>query len=251
MIEKRTYRNLLKGSRFQSLTVGYKDTDLWIGVNPESYSESMIDFAVQKIKLYRKQLEELIVEMPLFASSFVPISLPDNAIKLAKEMNQASRKANTGPMAAVAGVIAEQIGKDIAQQFQTREIIVENGGDIYVEIQRPLVLSVFAGNSPLSEKVGIEIPPNDSPLGICTSAGTVGPSKSFGKADAVMVACKNTALADALATAIGNKIISGNDIENELLICNKIKEIISLIIICDGKIGIRGKYELKLTNFQK
>ena len=121
-------------------------------------------------------------------------------------MAMAGEKAGVGPMAAVAGAFSEEIGKTLLRTFPINELVVENGGDIFLKLEKPLVLSVYAGTSVLSEKIGIEIPAQETPLGVCTSAGTVGPSHSFGKADAVMVACKNTAVADAFATALANQV---------------------------------------------
>lgn len=107
-------------------------------------------------------------------------------------------------------------------------------------------MSVYAGNSPLSEKIGIEIQASESPLGVCTSAGTVGPSISFGKADAVMIICRNTALADAFATGFGNRVKTPEDVQKVIGETEYYPEILSAVIICRDKIGIRGKFEMKL-----
>jgi len=106
-------------------------------------------------------------------------------------------------------------------------------------------MSVYAGDSPLSGKLGAQIPAHFTPLGVCTSAGTVGPSINFGKADAVMVVCKDTALADAYATAISNKIKLANDIPIQQQFYSAEHEIISLLMICQGQIGISGQFEIR------
>ena len=149
-------------------------------------------------------------------------------------------------MAAVAGAFAESIGDDLIRNFNLTEIVVENGGDIFLKINQPVTLSVFAGNSPLSGKIGIEIAASVNRIGVCTSAGKVGPSLSFGKADAVMVACNNAALADAWATSLANRIKSASDIDRTINETEKIDEIRSVVMICDNKIGIRGEFEMKL-----
>ena len=130
--------------------------------------------------------------------------------------------------------------------FDIQELVVENGGDIFLKIKRNLLMSVYAGNSPLSEKIGVEIQAVDSPLGVCTSAGTVGPSVSFGKADAVMIICRNTALADAFATGFGNRIKTPEDVQKVTDQTAEFPEILSAVVICGDKIGIRGKYEMKV-----
>ena len=130
------------------------------------------------------------------------------------------------------------------EEIQVEEIIVENGGDIYLDIQKDIVPIGLRRNSPLSGKIGVQIPQELSPLGVCTSAGKIGPSVSFGRADAVMVACYNTALSDALATALGNLVTSPEDIKTVIEKAQKYSEIISAIIICDDKIGVSGQLSI-------
>lgn len=246
-IEPRFYRQTMNQGRLQSFVVGYKDSDLWIGIDPGSYNSSIPEFARAELVKLRMQLEDYILENPCFAVSFTPVIPQTGSPELVDQMCCAAGKAGTGPMAAVAGVFSEYLGKKILEKFDIKELVVENGGDIFLKLQSNMVIAVYAGNSPLSGKIGIEIPAADTPMGICTSAGTVGPSVSFGKADAVMVACRSTALADALATAIGNKVCSAADIDLQLATIDDYHEIYSLLIICDGKVGIKGKYELKLV----
>ncbi len=125
-------------------------------------------------------------------------------------------------------------------------MVIENGGDIYVLLNNEMVFSVFAGESILSERIGLVIPDGKSKLGICTSAGTVGPSLSYGKADAVVVICEDVLLADAFATAFGNKVKKPNDVEKVIKQSEKFPEILSMLIICEDKIGIRGDYEMRI-----
>jgi uncharacterized protein len=121
---------------------------------------------------------------------------------------------------------------------------VENGGDDWLSFRGELEVSVYAGSSPLSERIGIRIPQEFSPLGVCTSSGTVGPSFSRGKADAAMVACSDAALADAYATAIGNLVMDEADIEPVLERFSPIPEILSMLIVKGGTMGIRGRFPL-------
>lgn len=244
--EPRFYRNRMGEGRFRSFVAGYKDSDLWIGVDAASFKPEMPAFAQRKLIELRKELENYILSHPEFATSFSPVSVINPAPQIAKDMADAGKLAQMGPMAAVAGVFSEYLGKSIQQEFTVKEIVVENGGDIYLSLEKDLVMSVYAGKSPLSGKIGIEIPAKETPLGICTSAGTVGPSTSFGKADAVMIICKNTAIADAFATAIGNKVKTADDIQTQLQQYEDQKEILSNLIICDGKIGIKGCFDLKI-----
>jgi len=232
--------------RFTSFTAGYKDTDLWIGIDPESYHEEMKEFCYERIKHYRIELENWLVIDPEFGKSLIPYNPSTSCPEMAKVMARAGRKAKVGPMAAVAGAFAERLGNDFRRNFSFKEIAIENGGDIFLFILNPMILSVYAGDSPLSGKIGIQIPEATGKIGVCTSSGTVGPSLSFGEADAVMVACKDTALADAWATSLGNRVKSGNDIDKVLKFSELVKEILSVVIICEGRVGIRGKFEMKI-----
>ena len=107
----------------------------------------------------------------------------------------AAQAAGVGPMAAVAGALAEQVGQRLLKS--TSEVIIENGGDIFIGARQILTVGVYAGGSPLSLKLGLRIDPAKGIRGICTSSGTVGHSLSFGKADAVCVLSDSCALADA------------------------------------------------------
>ena len=125
-------------------------------------------------------------------------------------MSESAEKVGVGPMASVAGAIAEFVGNELSAY--SAEVIVENGGDIYLKSLEKRIIGVYAGESPLTGKLGLEIDGEDTPLGVCTSSGTVGHSLSFGKADAVIVLSKSATLADAAATAIGNLVAQPEDI---------------------------------------
>jgi ApbE superfamily uncharacterized protein (UPF0280 family) len=246
MIEQRTYRNQFSQQRFRSFVVNYKETDLWIGVDPDSFREEMKDAALAKVIALRTEMEAYLLFDPVFGRTFEPHAVKPNAPEIVNSMADAARRAGVGPMAAVAGAFSEAVGQYLMQQFSIQEIVVENGGDIFLKINRNLLMSVYAGNSPLSEKIGIEIPADQSPLGVCTSAGTVGPSVSLGKTDATMIVCRNTALADALATTFGNLVQAPEDVQLVTQQTERFPEILSAVIICRDKIGIRGQFEMKL-----
>jgi len=241
---KRFYRDGMGEGRFRAFTVSCKDSDLWIGVDTESFQPSMVGFVQDELVNLRFSLEKFISDFPEFSSSFSPVEIPLNAPFIAKIMGKAAVIAKVGPMAAVAGAFAEHIGKTLEKKFPLKEIVVENGGDIYFSLKADLILAVYAGNSPLSGKIGIKVTHRFTPLGVCTSAGNVGPSFSFGNADAVMISCKNSALSDAYATAFGNRIKTPADITSALELAGTCKEIISAVIICQNQMGISGQFEL-------
>ncbi len=243
--EPRLYRTKMGNSRFESFEINYKDSNLWIGIDKSSFNKFIPFFALKKLTEQREALEAYIKLDPNFKSSFSPIDILPTAPNIAIFMADAARKAGTGPMAAVAGAFSEFIGKAIQTEFKIKEIVVENGGDIWLDINYNLILSIYAGNSPLSEKIAIEIDSLYSPLGICTSAGNVGPSISFGNADAVVVACKDAALADAFATAVANNIKNAGNIPLQQEIYNAYQEILSLVIICEGNVGMSGIFKVR------
>ena len=242
--QPRTYRENMRQGRFNSFLVSYKQSDLWIGVNPIETADELKAFTLDELKKLWNNLEHWIYKYPLIQKSLSPIKMPAAISPEMASMIKAGNCAGIGPMSAVAGLTSAYIGRKIEEKFHPNEIIVENGGDIYINVVDKITLSVFAGDSPLSEKIGVKIPAGETPLGICTSSGKIGPSLSSGCADAVMIACRNAALADAFATAFGNKVKTGDDIEAVLTETEKFTEILLAIVICDDKIGIRGKFEI-------
>lgn len=247
---RRHYRERM-GSRFRGFLASYKETDLWIGVDPGSYDARMEDFAASRARRYRLELESYCAGRPDFLASLSPISLDPAAPALARAMMAAGAEAGVGPMAAVAGAVAEFVGRDLDAEFGCREIVAENGGDLWMKFADPIDAAVFAGGSPLSGKVGVSIPPGLSPLGLCTSSGTVGPSLSLGSADAAMIAYRAEAgcagaLADAWATVLGNAVSSEEDIERALDATSGARGLVSALVVKGGKMGIRGALSLKL-----
>jgi hypothetical protein len=242
--QPRLYRDFMGKDRFEAFTVCFKETDLWIGVDPRHYCESMKEYALEQITKFRTQLEGYIQKDPGFLTSLKPYKTSMEAPCIARSMAEAAAKAGVGPMAAVAGAFSRKIGRLLERAYGLEEIVVENGGDIYIRIKEPAVLSVYAGNSRLSGKIAIEIPPSLSPLGVCTSSGKVGHSMSFGRADAVTVICRDAASADAYATYLGNIVRSGEDIESVLNMSSKHEDILGVLIIAEDKLGVRGHLKL-------
>ena len=157
-------------------------------------------------------------------------------------MIQAATPAGVGPMAAVAGAIAARVGR--ALLAFTDEIIVENGGDIFMHLHRPATVSLFAGRSPLSHKVGLRINPEPETWGVCTSSGTVGHSLSLGQADAACVVAHDTALADACATALGNRVASAAAIQGALDWVGGIPGLKGALVVVGEHLGAWGQIEL-------
>jgi len=239
--QPRTYRHWIEGKDLVAFNVTVKETDLYIRAT------SNLERKAHRLVLkYRKQLERYIEKVPEFQTSLKPLAIPANAPHIVADMIKAGRKANVGPMAAVAGAIAEYVGRELLEY--SPEIIVENGGDIFLKIKHKRVVGIYAGESPLTGKLGIEINPKDTPLGICTSSGTVGHSLSFGKADAVVVIAESAALADAAATAIGNQVKKPDDINGAIETGKSIVGLSGIVIILGSNIGVWGDIKLCETS---
>ena len=145
-------------------------------------------------------------------------------------------------MATVAGAIAQFVAKGLLQI--TDQVIVENGGDIFLSVNRQATVSIFAGKSPLSEKIGLVIPIRQMPLGICSSSGTVGHSLSMGVTDVVCIISSSAVLADGAATALGNKIKSKKDLKRVGAWADQINGISGGLAIVEDRMATWGDIEL-------
>lgn len=236
---KRDYRNLVDRTGLVAFEVQVRETDLHILAAKDLKVE-----ALHHVFELRNQLENYIVHYPEFLQSLKPLPFDPMAPAVVKDMMRAAGKAGVGPMAAVAGVTAQHIGEVLAQDYGLNDIVVENGGDIYLKRRQSSRVAIFAGDSPLSNKVGIMVKAAQMPIGICTSSATVGHSLSFGQADAVTVLSHSTALADAVATRLGNETKNGYEIDTALEIGAAIEGILGIVIICGEQLGAWGDIEL-------
>lgn len=266
-ITERFYRRTM-GDRFRSWVCAHKESDLWIGVSPASWRPAMEACAHEALLDARAQIEgyvppqrialdyaQLQIEgdttprhgagHELFLKSLSPLPDDPEAPPVVRAMLLAGLAAGVGPMAAVAGAIAEYVGSAIVSAFGCEEVLVENGGDLWLSFVRPLTITVFAGTSPLSGRFGIELAPALSPCGLCTSSGTVGPSLSFGYADASVILCADAALADAWATASCNAVQGAEDIEAVLGALSTDPEILGSLIVVGDRMGIRGRFTIR------
>ncbi len=240
----RFYRAGMAADRLRSFQVAVGESDLWIGVNPEAFDERTVREAEVAVMAARAQVQAAIARRAQFRTTLEPL-LPDGeATPLVRGMCEAGVLAGTGPMAAVAGAVAQAVGRHLLDACGAREVIVENGGDIFVSAREPVRVLVFAGPSPLSNRIGVILPCDGAPLGVCTSSGTVGPSLSFGRADAVMVACADAAVADAWATSLANRVGTADDIAPTLELAASRPEILSCVIVAGDRVGVGGRFEM-------
>lgn len=237
MYEPRTYRYWIKDGDLVSFTVVVKQTDLYIRAH-----HNLKDKAITSVLKYRDSLENYIRHHPLFLTTLEPYQAEAGAPLIIKEMAKASQIAEVGPMAAVAGAIAEAVGRDLLR-FSS-EVIVENGGDIFMKTSKKRLLGIYAGQSPFTGTIALEIKSQETPLGVCTSSGTVGHSLSLGRADAVIALSPSASLADAVATAIGNVVRDAYDIPKAIEKAQNIERLHGIIIIKDDRIGLWGKVRI-------
>ncbi len=236
--QERTYR-AIENSGLVSSIVKIAETDLHILA-----SQPVEDQALLAVSEVRGVIQGYIRTHPDFLQSLVPLSMDNRAPEIIKKMLFAGASTGVGPMAAVAGIVAEQVGKSLLAQGVT-ETIVENGGDLFVARTQESTIVVYAGESPLSGKLGIRLLPEQMPCGVCCSSGMIGHSLSLGRADAVAVVASFTALADAAATRLGNEVgRNKKSIQHALEIAKEINGLTGVVIISGEHLGAWGDVEL-------
>ena len=240
--KERSYRRSFRQDDLFHFQVVVRQTDLDIGIRRERFTPGLARRVEETVREQRALLEKYIEDDPIFLSSLSPVELKSGAPPIAVEMAGAARAAGVGPMAAVAGAFAEYTGRFLTRL--SKDIIVENGGDIYIRSTRTRRIGIFAGTSPLSNRIALEIRPKDTPLGICTSSGTVGPSFSFGKADAAVILSPSATLADAVATAAGNLVHDAGDVQKAAEFAVGIRGVTGAVIIKDDRLAACGKLKL-------
>jgi ApbE superfamily uncharacterized protein (UPF0280 family) len=233
----RSYRNQSGCKALHRFRVVCQETDLLIQAD-----RNLEGLARELVVAARAHIEGFIERFPDFVSTLSPWPQGEIAPAIVRSMIQAGHLAGVGPMAAVAGAVAEHVGKGLLEHC--RQVIVENGGDIFLRTEKPVVAGLFAGSSPLSMSVGIRISDVREGVGLCTSSATVGHSLSTGIADAVCILSSSCALADAAATSIGNRIKRSDDIQQTIDFGRRIEGVRGILVVAGGKMGVWGDVEL-------
>jgi ApbE superfamily uncharacterized protein (UPF0280 family) len=237
MHEPRFYRHWIKDSGLISFNVVVAQTDLYI-----RSQRNVQDKALDSVLKHRGSLEAYIKSHPLFLTTLDTYQAESEAPAIVKEMARVSQLTGVGPMAAVAGAIAEAVGRDLLAF--SPEIIVENGGDIFLKTSKKRLVGIYAGRSSFTKKIALEVVPEETPLGIGTSSGTVGHSLSLGSADAVIALSSSAALGDAAATALGNMVRHADDIPRAIEKARSIEGLRGVVIIVGDKMGVWGRVRI-------
>jgi len=236
--QKRFYRDWIKSEDLRATHISAKETDLQILTNkilPRAFIE-------ERIRAYRWDIENYINKDPRFLAAYKPISVELTAPEIVKEMALQAKLANVGPMATVAGAIAEFLGRDLLKEGY-KDVIIENGGDIFIKTRKARSVGIYPGSAKIWNKLHLVIKPAMTPLGICSSSGTIGHSMSFGTADSVIILSKSATLTDAVATATANRVNSKEDLQKAVDFARAIPGIIGVAIIMKNNMISWGKIE--------
>jgi len=235
--EERIYRHRVDPGNLVTFQVRVMETDLLVHA-----TRDMEERTRELVLEQRRYVEGYIASNPEFTTTLVPWSRNDPAPEIVSRMINAGQCAGVGPMAAVAGAVAEAVGRALLEEVD--EVIVENGGDVFIRTNGPVTVGIYAGDSPMSNKIGLRMPALPDPISICTSSGTIGHSLSLGKADAVCVVSSRCAVADAAATAIGNLVRSAGDVRDAIEAAREMDGIDGGLIIVGDTLGVWGEVEL-------
>lgn len=226
--------------RFSSFTLAVGESDLYVGFRGAVSSQALQQCTLRLLRRLRQEI--LDYSDPRLLTSLVPLYQSDEHSPLIESMLSSAERANVGPMAAVAGAIAQQVGLYLLEHHALSELVIENGGDLFVHLTEPLSVSLYAPPSPFSGALSIVV---NGQKGIATSSATMGHSLSFGRADAVMVVADDAALADAMATGYCNRVQNGKDAEPMCTaLCNE-EGVVGAIIAIGDIIAIGGELEVQ------
>jgi ApbE superfamily uncharacterized protein (UPF0280 family) len=202
--------------------------------------KSSYDVITRAIVTQRAALESYIRRHPEFQTSLTPVALLPDAPEIARDMARAADRVGVGPMAAVAGAMAEWAAR-AALRAGAREVLIDNGGDVFLVAARPVDVGLYTGTPALSHRLAFRVPPEQTPLALCSSSGRMGHSLSLGDCDLATVVARNAALADAAATRAANLVKTPADIDAALDIIASIPGIDGVLIVKGDRVGLTGR----------
>jgi ApbE superfamily uncharacterized protein (UPF0280 family) len=198
------------------------------------------DVVAAEVVRQRQILGDYIRRQPEFQSSLVPLELLADAPPIARRMARAARLVGVGPMAAVAGAVA-QVAAEAALAAGATEAIVDNGGDIYLKAVEPVVIQLATGTTGLADRLAFLLEPDATPVSVCSSSGKMGHSMSLGRCDLATIVATDGALADAAATQAGNLVQTVADVDAALERIAQIPGVAGVLLVKDDRIGLAGR----------
>ena len=208
---------------------------------------SCFDAITHEIMQQRRLLESYIDQHPDFRSALVPIGLATDAPLIVRRMQEAAVLTGVGPMAAVAGTIAQMAVK-AALRLGAEEAIVENGGDLYIASCEPIGVGLYAGRNPLASRLAFAVESAELPLAVCSSSSKMGHSYSFGDCDLATVVSKNASLADAAATLACNLVKRPGDVDAVLERVGRIQGVDGVLLVKGDRVGLIGQLPQLVKN---
>ena len=198
------------------------------------------DAVTAEIVRQRRILEEYIERHSEFGASLTPIGLQADAPPVAQRMARAADRVGVGPMAAVAGAMA-QCAAEAGLAAGADEVIVENGGDIYLRAVDPVTIALHTGTTRLGDRLAFSLQACDTPIAICSSSGKMGHSRSLGQCDLATVVAADAALADAAATEAANRVTTIDDVNPTVEHIVAIEGIDGVLVVKDDRVGLAGR----------
>lgn len=235
--DREIYRGGITATDLLRFHIIVKETDLLV-LSERDISDLVRDIVMTQ----RDRLERYIAGNPSFRDSLLPIAVSDTAPGIVKSMALAAHASGVGPMAAVAGAVCEAVAGAVGESV--RELILENGGDLYVAGTRERIIGIFAGKEARGGTIGLRVAPEKTPIGVCTSSGRIGHSLSFGDSAAATVLARSCALADAAATAVGNRVRGRHGVREGLAAARDIPGVLGVVVLRDGRLGAWGDVEI-------
>ncbi|MBD3264200.1 MAG: UPF0280 family protein [Candidatus Omnitrophica bacterium] len=236
MYEPRLYRDIAKEGF--SLEIAYKESDILIVSSAEIEYKEAYNLLIK----YYGIVEKYAKDRPDFLNSLSPLKEDSRASSIAKDMIFYSGLAGTGPFSAVAGAISFYVGRELLSSVD--EIILENGGDIFIKTKKARRIGVYLGENSSFPQLGLEIQPRNGDFGIASSSSLLGHSLGFGQAELVTVIGKNSMVADAFATAFSNKVKDDRSVDFVLKEARKNDYLDGLMIVFKGQLYIWGDIAL-------
>lgn len=205
--------------------------------------EPAIKKAMTQLVQDRAILKFFVKNNPVWQNSFVPMHTKDPA-PIIELMEESAEICDVGPMAAVAGALADRMQMVMLENKHVQVAVVEDGGEIAINSAEDIVIALYVLSNSLKAKLGFKFAGGSTAVGLGTSSGQFGHSISLGEADTATIFAKNAALADAAATKICNAV-KGEDHEKSILkgldLADKIDGLYGVFITRGKFIGKKGK----------